>query len=275
MTVPVIIDCILAAVLLICVIVGARRGLLESLAGLVILIVALVGASLFASTFTPTATQWLQPLMTQRIEQKVDAALRGDTADAAADTADPAPPGGLPTYGGLSRGDNAPDEDKTISMPEITPEVTEGLADGVDALTAQIQKLLETMGFHKNLQAELTAQAQEKVRETGVAIATAVAESLLQSVVHTVLFALSFGVLVLILRILFKAMHLVLQLPGLHLLNGLGGAAIGLVQGLLALFLAAWVAAHFGVRVSEDTIRATYILQFFVTNFPLDFLTTL
>ena len=56
MTTPVIIDIIVAAVLLGFTAYGARRGLLQTMAGLVIVVVALVGAGIIAATFSgPTA----------------------------------------------------------------------------------------------------------------------------------------------------------------------------------------------------------------------------
>ena len=66
-----------------------------------------------------------------------------------------------------------------------------------------------------------------------------------------------------------------LQLPGLHLVNSLGGAAIGLVEGALVLFLVIWVLRRFGVSFETDTVSATHILRFFATHTPLSALSLL
>ena len=50
MTTPVIIDVIMAVVLIAAVIYGAHRGLFRALAGLAVVIVALVGAAIIANT---------------------------------------------------------------------------------------------------------------------------------------------------------------------------------------------------------------------------------
>ncbi len=65
---------------------------------------------------------------------------------------------------------------------------------------------------------------------------------------HTVLFLLSFAVLTLVLRLVVKMFDLMARLPGIHMLNSLGGAAVGLAESVLILFLLFWVLDRFGVR---------------------------
>ena len=54
-----------------------------------------------------------------------------------------------------------------------------------------------------------------------------------QSILYAALFLVSFVGLTILLKLLIRAMDLVLQLPGLHLVNALGGAVIGLIEGAL------------------------------------------
>ena len=70
-------------------------------------------------------------------------------------------------------------------------------------------------------------------------------------------------------------MDLVLQLPGLHLLNSLGGAAVGLVEGALLLFLVVWVLRRMGVSFETEALASAHILQIFTSNTPLSVLTFL
>lgn len=66
MTTTVIIDVIVGAVLLGFVIRGAYRGMLQTLAGLVILVMALVGASIVARSLTAPVTDFLSPIIEKR-----------------------------------------------------------------------------------------------------------------------------------------------------------------------------------------------------------------
>ena len=63
----VIIDVILIGVLLAGLIAGAWRGLLASLAGLLVFIVALAGAAMIAGSFTQTAAEAVRPLLVRHI----------------------------------------------------------------------------------------------------------------------------------------------------------------------------------------------------------------
>ena len=214
MTTPVIIDVIMAVVLIAAVIYGAHRGLFRALAGLAVVIVALVGAAIIANTLAAPAARLVTPLIREQIETKVD----------------------------------------------------EGFA---------IEDLLALMGLDEDVRNSLASQTQEKIQDTGVSLVMAVVESLAQSILYAALFLVSFVGLTILLKLLIRAMDLVLQLPGLHLVNALGGAVIGLIEGALVLFLAIWVLRRFGVSFETDTVSATHILRFFATHTPLSALSLL
>ena len=222
MTTPVIIDVIMAVVLIAAVIYGAHRGLFRALAGLAVVIVALVGAAIIANT----------PLIREQIETKVDEAMARQSQE--------------------------------VQMPE--EDVDEGFA---------IEDLLALMGLDEDVRNSLASQTQEKIQDTGVSLVMAVVESLAQSILYAALFLVSFVGLTILLKLLIRAMDLVLQLPGLHLVNSLGGAVIGLIEGALVLFLAIWVLRRFGVSFETDTVSATHILRFFATHTPLSALSLL
>ena len=63
MTTAVIIDAIVVVVLLAFAIWGARQGLVRALAGLVMVIVALVGAGMIAATFSGPAARLAAPVI--------------------------------------------------------------------------------------------------------------------------------------------------------------------------------------------------------------------
>ena len=72
-------DIVAVAALLIFVIVGAREGLFRSLAGLVIVVVALVGAGMIAATLADPAAKLITPIIEKAITEKVDDAITEKT----------------------------------------------------------------------------------------------------------------------------------------------------------------------------------------------------
>lgn len=82
----VIIDIAVAALLLGFLIGGAHRGLFRSVAGLVIVIAALVGAGYAANYATPKAERYVQPYIEKKIQSRVNASVPTEKKAAASTT---------------------------------------------------------------------------------------------------------------------------------------------------------------------------------------------
>ena len=154
--------------------------------------------------------------------------------------------------------------DSGVQMPE---------ADTEDP--SAIQDLLAILGLDDEVRSRLAEEVQEKVRDTGASIAAAVVESMARSLIYGTLYILSFAVLLLLMKVLIGAMDLVLKLPLLRGLNTLGGAAVGLVEGALLLFLAVWVLRRLGVSFESEALAEAHILRIFTANTPLGVLSHL
>ena len=154
--------------------------------------------------------------------------------------------------------------DSGVQMPE---------ADTEDP--SAIQDLLAILGLDDEVRSRLAEEVQEKVRDTGASIAAAVVESMVRSFIYGTLYILSFAVLLLLMKVLIGAMDLVLKLPLLRGLNTLGGAAVGLVEGALLLFLAVWVLRRLGVSFESEALAEAHILRIFTANTSLGVLSHL
>lgn len=219
---PAIMDAVAAAVLLGFVLWGAKKGLLRSLAGFLVVLVSLFGASMIASTFSAPAAKLLAPAIEKHIETRVEEEIRKN----------------------LPKG----------SMPGTVPE--------------ELEDLLDLLGLDAKQRDTLADQARETIRETGASAATAVVENLARSFLYGLLYTVSFTVLSVLLHLLVRGLNLVFRLPGLHGLNALGGGLLGLLEGALLLFLAAWVMRLLGVGDSIET--ESRLFRFFALYTPLD-----
>lgn len=235
MTTPVIIDAITVAVLGGFAIWGACRGLFRTLTELLTVVVALVGAGLIAGALAAPAARLTAPLIEEHIRQQVDDAMTVQSS-------------------------------QQVQMPELDVEEDEGF---------EIADLLALMGLDEDVRDSLVEETQEKIADTGETIVVALVESVAQSLLYGVLFLLSFLILMVLLKLAIRALDLVLKLPGLHLVNSLGGAVVGLVEGALLAFLAIWILRRLGVSFDTETVTQTHILHFFTTNTPLSALSFL
>lgn len=75
MTTPVIIDAIAVAVLAGFALLGAWKGLLRTLAGLLVIVLSLAGAGIIASALAAPAAKLIAPVIEKRIESRLDEAL--------------------------------------------------------------------------------------------------------------------------------------------------------------------------------------------------------
>jgi len=282
----VIIDIAIAAIWILFTILGAQKGFLRSVAGLVILLVSLLGAVLVSNLLTPFISAAVQPMVVETVESKL-AELAEEIAEENAEKN--ADKDGIDLskidlsgirIGGIDLGsidlskidlsgiDLGSFDLSKISLPALSSsgEQTEP--------TEQINELLGELGIDPALTAGLAEAAMEKIRESGASVVEALVQVVVETIVHAVVFLLVFVALNILLRIVLAALDLVLMLPGLRTLNALGGGAVAFVECALLLFLLVWIARQCAVDVTGLS-KGTVLLQFFVNNTPLSVLALL
>ena len=181
------------------------------------IVVALLGASWAADHLTEPVAQWIEPRVTQRVEQKIEESHAADAG-----------------------------------------QMLQALSFRGDSL----QKLLDTVS--------------QRVQETGESLIRAVSLSVARSVASTAVYVVVFLILLVLLWLLMKPLNaIVTRLPLVSTVNGLGGAALGLVCGGLTLFVAVWAMQRFGWLLTPELIDSTTLLKFFATQTPLGLLAAL
>ena len=212
---------------------GASRGFVLSLCGLLAVVVAFVGASFLASLLAPKVGTALEPQFAQIIEEKLEEQFQ---------QSDPA-------------GDAAA-----------------GLEEGEDYPLQDVLSVLRDMGLYEDLVSTIDQAVQDGMTAVAANAAAAVAAAIAQSVAYTVIFTVAFALILIAWKVFSHAADLVAKLPGLNFLNQTGGAAMGLVKGVLVLFLAAWLIQYSGKLIPEETVQQTHLLKFFMTTNPMTLL---
>ena len=136
-------------------------------------------------------------------------------------------------------------------LEEVLPDPAGGMPEEVLP-----EELLGLLGITGGRLEELAEQARAGVRETGVSILSAVARSVTESFFYGVICVLVFLLLTVLLNLAARVMDLALKLPVLHGANALGGAAAGLAEGVLAVFLLILLVQRLGISP-----EGSYILQ--------------
>ena len=158
----------------------------------------------------------------------------------------------------------------------IRPAVEQHIGDRLGAIDlGNLEETLQSFFFtSENLQKTIS-EILANVANKGMSVAGAAVESIATHVAYAAVYVLAFIVLMVGLWLLMKPLKLMTKLPGLHMLNNLGGAAVGLIWGVLLVFLVVWAMVHFDIYLTQDMVEESQILQFFVYNSPIKLITSL
>ena len=215
-------DVVIAVIIVLAVIIGAKSGLLQSLAGVIVLICSALGASWAARVLADPLAGKLSPMLSEGLAEKLKNA--GDSASTA---------------------------------------------------TASAEEMLRQFGFSGQALENLAKEAVQRAGETGQALADSVVNTVTHSISYAAVFLVVFIALLVVLALLIKPLELATKLPGLHALNTAGGAALGLVEGVLLVFAAVWVLRKLQLVITPEMVENSTLLKFFANNSPLSLLTGL
>ena len=224
MSASVMIDLVSAAVFLLCVWLGAKRGLFRSLAELAIIVVALLAAAQAARYGTELVVeQMLRPATEAAIEQRVDEMMAEGVG--------------------------------ALSPREEMEQVVDAIPN--DFIRQQAEKLLGDLGVSAQT-------AQHAGREALLDLAGQLVDTVLESIVHSLVYALlyltCFALVSLVLRLAVRALDLTFRLPVLHQLNTLGGVLFGAAKGAILIWLGLWVLGSMGL-VTPEIQSGSYLLR--------------
>ncbi len=229
MTAYLIFDLIIVAVLIVFAALGARRGLILSLCGLVAVLVAFVGAGILARTLSPMVADFLEPRFAQAIEEQLNESIQHT--------------------------EYVSDQGDVATLPEEVP-------------LAGVLDVLREMGFYETLIDSIDQAVKAGMTEAAASAAAQVAAAIAESAAYLILFLVGFALILLAWKLISHALDLVSRLPGLHFLNKSLGAAFGLVEAVVFLFVAAWLLQFLGILVPQEGVEQTHLLKFFMSTNP-------
>lgn len=223
MNISVMMDCAIAAVVLLCAALGWRRGLLRSLAELAVMIAALVLANQIANGIAPIIVdRALRPAAYSALEARLDE---------------------LDTGGMLS-----------ASPMQGAKELVEAIPN--EFVREHALALLEENGLLKPV------NTKEAVLEMGRTAVDEVLESVALGMVRSLLCGALFMIFTVLLRMAVRALLLAVKLPGLKQLNELGGLLLGVGKGLLLVCLGVWALRLAGV-ITLEMAEGSRLLELF------------
>ena len=196
-------DIAIAAVLLFFVWLGARRGLILTLASLLAVFVALAGASFLSDALAEPVAKAIEPAVASGIHDTVSSYFQR-----------------APEVGSGS-------QDEAGWLEQLPLE--------------ELLEPLEHSKFFQGYVETFQKAVDDGVAEIVTHAAQALAHFVAVQIARTVLFVLIFFAILIAWFFLSHALDLVAKLPVLSTVNAWGGGLAGLVKGALVLFIAGWL----------------------------------
>ena len=122
----------------------------------------------------------------------------------------------------------------------------------------------EGMGIHASTSEQMAGEAVAYAAENGVELMDAVVEVLCRRISYVGGFILAFVMLLILLTVIGNIPNISFQIPNHELLNDIGGAVAGLVQGLAFCLIIGWALRFVGLLISQETLSNTFLVSWFM-----------
>ncbi|NLV50937.1 MAG: CvpA family protein [Clostridiales bacterium] len=228
----VIIDLVLVAILAVSGWSGYRKGFILGLSGVLALIIAFYGANLVAETYSSEFTVILEPFVSGLVDKAVD-----DAAEKVEET----------DYQGN-------DETEGMKNKKV-----------YDVSFESLRKL----GILKTAAENISNEISESVTEVGQNLKNTLVKKLCSTIAYVITLIVVFILILIVITVIANILNLAFKLPGLELINDILGTALGLLKGLILVFVIAWVLRFTGFLLSEERIDNTFVLKWLIAYNPI------
>lgn len=225
-----LIDIALLLIISICTWGGYKKGLIGSVAGILAIVVALLGGSLLSSAYAHEVTPALEPFVNGYVDSQTnrDRALE------------------KMGYG-----------ESDLSLNDI-------LAQDPSLRYDYAYESIRSMGFYQSRAEELSVKAVAYAQDNNVDMTKAVVSVLCETSTYVVGLALAFLMILILITAIANMGNLSFRLPNMENLDEIGGTALGFLKGFILCVLFSWLLSFCGLIVGKDTLAQTTLARFFL-----------
>ena len=218
------------SILIFCVWSGYKKGLIMGVFSLIAFVISVYGANLLSQTYSGEVVDALRPFASGFVEVNV-----------VNKTVRPA-----------------------MGIDSSNLSVKDFFAQNPGHETEFCTLTYEGMGIHASTSEQMAGEAVAYAAENGVELMDAVVEVLCRRISYVGGFILAFVMLLILLTVIGNIPNISFQIPNHELLNDIGGAVAGLVQGLAFCLIIGWALRFVGLLVSQETLSNTFLVSWFM-----------
>ena len=120
------------------------------------------------------------------------------------------------------------------------------------------------MGIYESTSEQMADEAVAYAKENNAELIDAVVEVLCRRISYVGGFILAFVMILILLTVIGNIPNISFQIPNHELLNDIGGAVAGLVQGMAFCLIIGWALRFVGLLVSQETLSNTFLVSWFM-----------
>jgi len=226
-------DLLIVAILLFCAWQGYRRGIIGGILAVLFIIVSMYGANLVANTYSDEFTSMVRPFISGYLDS-VEREVVDDLA-----------PAGLRAFS---------TEDLFRREPGLEP--------------VMARQIFLELGVHES-RTEPLLQRYLMYRDDGATVNQAMTEVLVSSLCFYLVYVIGFLLIIIGLTVVYNIIPLSFRLPGLTLVDDIGGGVLGFAQGLMLVFVLTWALGYTGLLFPEDFLGSTVVIEMLIRANPM------
>ena len=225
-----IIDIILIIIIAMCTWNGYKRGLVGGVAGILAIIISLLGASILAAAYSHEVVPALEPF----VDGYVDSSKNRDAILERMG------------YGGSD-----------LSLEDILKQDSSLRYD-------YAYECLTDLGLYDKRAEELAGDAVALAEESGKNMTDAIVAVLCDTITHVGAMVIGFLLLLILMVAIASIGNLSFRLPNMENVDEIGGAILGFVKGFLYCVLLCWMLSFLGIVIGKETMAHTTLGRFFL-----------
>lgn len=225
-----LIDLGLLIVIILCTWGGYKKGLIGSIAGILAIVVALLGGSLLSSTYAHEVVPALEPFVNGYVDSQSNRQQALEKMG----------------YG-----------DSDMSLNDI-------LASDPSLRYDYAYESIRSVGFYQDRAEELADKAVDYSNQTGIDMTTSVVTILCDTITYVGGLTLAFLMILILLIAIANVGNMSFRLPNMENLDEIGGTVLGFIKGFVYCVLFCWILSFFGILIGKDTLAQTTLARFFL-----------
>ena len=243
----IIIDIILLGIIAFCVWKGYTRGLILSVSKVIGFIIAIYAANLLAHAYAPDVSEMLSPFVTGIVDSSVSEAVVGNT-DAQDEKADAAAQDGESADGA---------SDAAAENLAANPEGSAVGSRGYDLAYGALRKL----GVAEHTADKIASEVGQTTDGLEANVAMTLSSKLCDTLAYIAVFTVASVLIIIVLTVIANIINLTFGLPGLDLVNKIGGSVFGGLSGVIIVVIIAWVCRFTGLIISDSVLEKSIFLK--------------